>query len=97
MSAERRTETGEEISQGILKRISRVFFPLEFTLAGEAASGHLQTDPIGILQCGAFLIRESSAPGFGARVCFEPGASAGIHVNVRQKGFESAGTHTITS
>jgi hypothetical protein len=97
MSAERCRESGEEISQGILKRISRVFFPLELTLAGEAASGHLQADPIGILQCGAFLIRESSAPGFGARVCFESGASDGIHVNARQEGFESAGTHTSTS
>src|SRR6267143_2343524 len=97
MSAEPPRDSGEDNFEVILERISRLFFSLELTLTGEAASRHLQTDPVDILQRGAFLIGESRAPGFVARVGRETGASAGIHVNTRQKRFECAGAHTSTS
>jgi len=44
MSAEPPRDSGEDILQGILERISRLFFSLQLTLAGKAAGRHLQTD-----------------------------------------------------
>ncbi|HWY74031.1 MAG TPA: hypothetical protein VN281_00355 [Verrucomicrobiae bacterium] len=75
----------------------RARFPFHLALAGEAASNELQTDPIGILQRGAFFMGESGSQGFAARVCLEAGAGRGIHVNARQECFECARVHTSTS
>src|SRR4029077_14934740 len=70
--------------------------PFHLALAGKASRGHLQTDPVGLFQRGAFLIVEPGSPSFLAGICLKAGTSSSIHINARQERFQCAGAHAST-